>query len=95
MATGYMKHGVDVEFALAGPYLAERDAFGVAQEPGSLVIQRGRAFFEGADAEQHFERLALAAKRFTAWGSAHAFRSGYGGSAPSYPVCPGLVKRFT
>jgi hypothetical protein len=55
-----MQHGVDVEFTLAGPDLAERDPLRVAVEPGRLMIEGGGTLFQRPDAEQHIERLALA-----------------------------------
>jgi hypothetical protein len=90
-----MQHGIDVELAVTGPHLTERDSLGVAKKPGGLVVQGGNALFQRSDPEEYIERLALTAEGFAAWGSAHAFQSGYGVSAPRYPVNPGLVKRFT
>jgi hypothetical protein len=71
-----MQHGIDVQFAVTGPHLAERDALGVAEQPGGLMIQGGNALFQRTDPEEHVERLALTAEGFTTWGSTHAVRSG-------------------
>src|SRR5678815_299455 len=74
--TGYMQHGIDVQLAVAGPHLAERDPLSVAQEPGRLMVQGGDTLLQRPDTQEHVERLALAAEGFTTWRSAHAFRSG-------------------
>ena len=97
VATGYLQHGVDVQVAVTGPDLAERDALGVAEQPGGLVVEGGDALLQRPDPEEHVERLALTAEGFTTWGSGHAVRSGCKrwGLRQSYPVYPGLVKRFT
>ena len=56
---GDVEDGVDVEIALGPPQLAKRDLLGMPEQPGCLMIERGRPFLELADPQQDTEAAAL------------------------------------
>jgi hypothetical protein len=62
-----VKDRVGIQVAFVGPEVLERDAVGVPQEPGRLVVEGGPSFLERADAEQNAEALALSAQRLARW----------------------------
>jgi hypothetical protein len=59
ISAGNVKHRVGIQVALRGPETLERDVLRVAQEPRRLVIQRGSAFAEFPDPEEHTQTQAL------------------------------------
>src|SRR5918994_1427438 len=56
---GYVEHRVHVELALVFPNVIKSEALGVSDEPGGLVIQRGRALFQGAHTKSHCNSATL------------------------------------
>jgi hypothetical protein len=54
-----MKYGIAVQVALGVPESAERNALGVTQEPGGLVVERRHTLVETPDAKQNTETTAL------------------------------------
>jgi hypothetical protein len=62
IAARHVEHGVNVEIAFSLPQFQEIDLGRVAEQPGGLVVERGRAFLELTDAERHPEALALTAE---------------------------------
>jgi hypothetical protein len=76
IATGDVQHRVHVEVAFAFPQLEEVDLLGMAQQPGSFVIQRVRTFFELADAKRDPKAAALGAETATGWNSGGSRRTG-------------------
>jgi hypothetical protein len=59
IAAGNMKYGIAVQVALGVPESAERNALGVTQEPGGLVVERSHTLVETPDAKQNTETTAL------------------------------------
>lgn len=54
-----VKQGVDQQVARPGPQVTKGDVFGVAQEPGGLVVAGGRALVQGTDAQGNRDAKAL------------------------------------
>jgi hypothetical protein len=61
VATGNVENGVAVQVSVRLPKIPERDALSVTQQPGRLVVERGHAFFQVADAKENTETTALEA----------------------------------
>jgi hypothetical protein len=58
----HVEHRVRVELLAVVPELVEGDPLGMADQPGSLMVQRRSALFQGADSQCHRHRTALAAE---------------------------------
>jgi hypothetical protein len=62
VSTGNVQHGVGVQITAVVPQVAERDALGVAQQPGCFMIEGSRPLLELAHPQKDSEAPALRAE---------------------------------
>lgn len=74
------------------PGLSKVHPLGMAQEPGSLMVQRGRTVLQAADPKDYFELAALLPHAVAEWGDVHRGELAYLGG-PTY-TCESIHKLF-